>query len=91
MTRTAWIVQTIIALILSSGIAWATWATTIAQKHETRITVIETRLGTIVERLDEIKADQKEIKSDVNRLLILIEAEEKRKQPTWDQPRIYGR
>jgi cytochrome c-type biogenesis protein CcmH/NrfG len=56
-----WLVQTAVAVLLSSLLAWATWATTATWQHETRLSVLEDHEKTIDQSLEDLKSDTKEI------------------------------
>jgi len=64
-----WIVQTVIGLILSGGIAWCTWASVSNWKHEVRIGVVETKVDGIKSDISEIKDMQKETNQKLDRLI----------------------
>jgi hypothetical protein len=76
-----WLVQAFVGILLTSGVAWATWASVTSWKHDGRIAVVETKVETVKDDIKEIKDGQKEI------LLKL----DKMNDRTWHQPRIYGR
>jgi hypothetical protein len=56
-----WVVQAIFGILLTSGVAWVTWATASSWKHETRITVVEDHQKGMDKKLDEINGDVKEL------------------------------
>jgi hypothetical protein len=64
-----WIVQTILGLILSGGVAWCTWASVSSWKHEVRINVVETKVEDIHSDIGEIKQMQKETNQKLDRLI----------------------
>jgi len=64
-----WLVQAVVGILLTSGVAWATWASVTAWKHDTRITVTETRVEGLDKTLTEIKDGQKEMNRKLDRLI----------------------
>jgi hypothetical protein len=64
-----WIVQTVLGLILSGGIAWCTWASVTNWKHEVRIGVVETKVDDIHSDIGEIKGDVKDMNRKLDRLI----------------------
>lgn len=64
-----WVIQTILGVLLSSGVAWATWASVISWKHEVRISNVETRVSDIKDDITEIKDGQKEMNHKLDRLI----------------------
>lgn len=64
-----WIIQTLLGLILSAGIAWCTWASVSSWKHEVRIGVVETKVEDIHGDISEIKEMQKETNQKLDRLI----------------------
>ncbi len=64
-----WIVQTVLGAVLSGGIAWTTWATVTANRHETKIAVVETKVNNVDKSLDEIKGEQKDFRNETNKKL----------------------
>lgn len=64
-----WIVQAIVGLVLSGGVAWCTWASVSNWKHEVRIGVVETKVDDIHKDIDEIKDGQKEMNRKLDRLI----------------------
>lgn len=65
----SWIVQAIVGIVLSSGVAWASWATVTSMKHETRISVVETKADNVKDDIVEIKDGQKEMNNKLDRLI----------------------
>lgn len=53
-----WVVQAIFGLLLTSGVAWVTWATASSWKHEARISVTETKVDAVKQDIQDIKANQ---------------------------------
>jgi len=64
-----WIVQAVVGLILSGGIAWCTWASVTNWKHEVRINVVESKVDDIHGDINEIKEMQKETNRKLDRLI----------------------
>jgi hypothetical protein len=64
-----WLIQAIIGILLTSGAAWATWASVTAWGHETRITVTEQAVTDVKEDVKDIKVEQKEMRTEMNRKL----------------------
>jgi septal ring factor EnvC (AmiA/AmiB activator) len=64
-----WLIQTILGILLSSGIAWATWASVTSWKHESRISTVETKINDVKDDITEIKDGQKEMNRKLDRLL----------------------
>lgn len=64
-----WIVQTIVGLALSGGVAWCTWASVSSWKHEVRINVVESKVDDIHGDIGEIKGDVKEMNQKLDRLI----------------------
>ncbi len=64
-----WIVQAIVGLVLSGGVAWCTWASVSNWKHEVRIGVVETKVDDIHSDIGEIKEMQKETNRKLDRLI----------------------
>jgi len=64
-----WIIQTVIGIILSGGIAWCTWASVSNWKHEVRIGVVETKVDGLKGDINEIKEMQKETNQKLDRLI----------------------
>ncbi len=56
----AWVPQLVIGLMLTSLIAWTTWASVSSWQHETRITVAERDVKDVKADIVEIKDGQKE-------------------------------
>jgi len=54
-----WVVQAIFGLLLTSGVAWVTWATASSWKHEARIAVTETKVDAVKQDISDIKGEQK--------------------------------
>jgi hypothetical protein len=63
-----WIVQTIVGILLTSLIAWTTWASVTSWQHETRITVTEQKIDEVKDDIKEIKDGQKEIIHKLDRI-----------------------
>ena len=61
-----WVVQAVTGILLTSGVAWATWASVTSWKHETRITVTEQKVDGVKEDVTEIKQEQKEMRNEMN-------------------------
>jgi len=64
-----WIMQAVVGVILSGGIAWCTWASVASWKHEARIGVVETKVNDIHDDIAEIKDGNKEMNRKLDRLL----------------------
>lgn len=64
-----WIVQAFLALFLTSGAAWATWASVSSWNHETRITVVESKVDSVKDDITEIKDAEKEINRKLDHLI----------------------
>lgn len=64
-----WIVQAVVGILLTSGVAWATWASVTSWKHETRITVTENQVTDVKQDVKDIKDEQKEMRTEMNRKL----------------------
>ena len=64
-----WIVQAVVGLILSGGVAWCTWASVSNWKHEVRIGVVETKVDGVKSDIGEIKEMQKETNRKLDRLI----------------------
>jgi len=64
-----WIVQAVVGLILSGGVAWCTWASVSSWKHEVRINVVESKVEDIHSDIGEIKGDVKEMNRKLDRLI----------------------
>jgi hypothetical protein len=64
-----WVIQTVVGLVLSGGIAWCTWASVSSWKHEVRIGVVETKVDDIHGDISEIKEMQKETNRKLDRLI----------------------
>ena len=61
-----WLVQAVVGILLTSGVAWATWASVASWKHETRITVTEQQVSGVKEDVKDIKTEQKEMRNEMN-------------------------
>ena len=75
-----WIVQALVGILLTSGVAWATWASVSSWKQAERISVVETKVDDVHGDINEIKDSQKEMNRKLDRLI-----------ERQTQPRIYGR
>lgn len=64
-----WLIQSAIAIALSSLLAWATWASVTSWKHDTRIGVVETKVDGVKDDIKEIKEGQKDINRKLDRLI----------------------
>jgi hypothetical protein len=64
-----WIVQAVVAVLLSGGVAWCTWASVSSWKHEQRIAVVETKVDVVKDDITEIKDGNKEMNRKLDRLL----------------------
>jgi ubiquinone biosynthesis protein UbiJ len=64
-----WLVQVLIGIFLTSGVAWATWASVSSWKHEQRIAVVEVKVETVKDDIKEIKDGNKEMNRKLDRLL----------------------
>jgi hypothetical protein len=64
-----WIVQVGVGLLLSSGVAWATWASVSSWKQEGRISVVETKVDGVKDDIKDIKDSQKEMNQKLDRLM----------------------
>lgn len=64
-----WLVQAVVGLLLTSGVAWATWASVTAWKHDSRISVVETKVESVKDDIKEIKDGQKEMNQKLDRIL----------------------
>lgn len=64
-----WLIQSAIAIALSSLLAWATWASVTSWKHDTRIGVVETKVDVVKDDIKEIKEGQKDINRKLDRLI----------------------
>jgi hypothetical protein len=64
-----WVVQTIVGILLTSGVAWATWASVTSWKHDGRIAVVESKMETVKDDIKEIKDGNKEMNHKLDRLL----------------------
>jgi hypothetical protein len=80
-TLPMWLVQGAIAVLLSGGITWCTWASVSNWKHEVRLGIVETKVDNVHQDIQDIKDSQLEMNRKLDRLI-------ERTQP---QPRIYGR
>lgn len=64
-----WVVQAVVGVMLSAGVAWTTWASVTAWKHDSRISVVETKVETVKSDISEIKDGQKEMNRKLDRLI----------------------
>ncbi len=64
-----WLIQAIVGLLLTSGVAWATWASVTAWKHDSRIGVVEVKVDGVKDDITEIKDGQKEMNRKLDRIL----------------------
>lgn len=69
LSRSRWIVQAVVGLVLSAGVAWTTWASVTAWKHDSRISVVETKVDVVKSDITEIKDGQKEMNQKLDRLI----------------------
>lgn len=76
----AWVVQALLGVMLTSGVAWATWSTVTSWRHEVRISTTEDRVETTKDSITEIKASQRRVEDKLDRI---IESQSK--------PQLYGR
>jgi hypothetical protein len=83
-----WIIQTVLGVLLSGGIAWTTWASVTAWKHDTRIGIVETKVDDIHGDISEIKDGQKAILLKLDKMTDDSRESERR---MYRQPRLYGR
>ena len=67
-----WIVQAVFGLLLTSGVAWVTWATASSWKHEARISVAETKVDSVKKDIEEIKAGQKEQADKLDEIKLIL-------------------
>lgn len=64
-----WITQTVIGLILTSLVAWASWSTATVNKQDARISVVEARAGGVDSDITEIKQTLIRLDSKLDRLV----------------------
>jgi hypothetical protein len=64
-----WIMQALVGILLTSGVAWATWASVSSWQHEQRIAVVEDHQKNIDKSLDEIKSMQRTQAEDTKKIL----------------------
>lgn len=64
-----WLVQALVGILLTSGVAWATWASVSTWKHEVRIASVETKVTDVKEDIKEIKDGQTEMNRKLDRIL----------------------
>jgi hypothetical protein len=79
-----WVVQAVVGLLLTSGVAWATWASVTTWKHDTRLGIVETKVETVKDDIKEIKDGQREILQKLDKM-------NDKNEERSHQPRIYGR
>ena len=68
----AWIPQLVVGLVLSSLIAWTTWASVASWRHETRITVTERDVRDVKVDIVEIKDAQKKQIEKLDEIKMLL-------------------
>ena len=78
-----WVLQAVFGTLLSAGVAWTTWATVTANKHEAKIQVVETKVDALKSDISDIKDGQKEMNKKLDRL---IERQSYRRYPEMEQP-----
>lgn len=64
-----WVLQALLGIVLSGGVAWTTWATVTSYKHEAAIQVVQTKQDAMADDMKEIKDGTKELNQKVDRLL----------------------
>ena len=64
-----WIVQAVVGILLTSGVAWATWASVSSWSNAARISVVETKVDGVRDDIAEIKDGNKEMNRKLDRLL----------------------
>ena len=64
-----WLFKSIVGILLTSGLAWVTWASTSSWKHEVRITAVEGTVTDVRDDIVEIKDGQKTINAKLDRLI----------------------
>jgi hypothetical protein len=64
-----WFIQAILGVLLTSALAWGTWASVTTWKHETRIAVTERDVSTLKDNIKEIKDGNREMNRKLDRLL----------------------
>lgn len=64
-----WLIQAILGILLTCGVAWATWVTKTSNVQDTRITVNEAQLKTVDNSLEEIKESQVRQEAKLDRLI----------------------
>jgi hypothetical protein len=83
-----WIVQAAVGILLTSGVAWATWASVSSWKQESRISVMETKVDGVKDDIKDIKDGQKEINQKLDRML--ERRSDRSERPVPSHP-LYGR
>lgn len=64
-----WVLQAILGIVLSGGVAWTTWATVTANRHESAIAVAEAKVDAVKDDISEIKGTQRTMDGKLDRLL----------------------